>query len=128
MDFRFNDFFESYGNAFDNRDIEAVLNHYHYPCLMNFKNEVFACKNKDELRDVMLRMFRFLASEDSRDHVTSSSLTSLLTLADNNQIVSLIWKIENKKGQELYQFHVHYQIIQKDGTYKIVVVTNPDMN
>lgn len=120
MDYNFGDFFDNYAAAFDNQDLNSILEHFHYPCLIIAGPHVIACKDKDEMLHVVKGKYRYKIA-GGVDQRTSYSLTSLFPLDDNNLIVSMLWRIENKIGQEIAKFHGTYQLIQKEESFKIVV-------
>lgn len=121
------DFLDSYTRAFDNKDMNALLEHYYYPCLLTTGQSVIACKNKEEMHDVIKHSSRFI-SGGNIEHKTSYTLTSLYPLEDNNQIISLIWRVNNRLGQEVSKFHTNYHLIKDKETYKIIVIMLPEEN
>lgn len=120
MDYNFSDFFDSYATAFNNQDMDSILEHFHYPCLLIAGQHVIICKDKDDMHKVVKGKFRYKTA-GGVDQRTSYSLTSLIPLDENNQIVSILWRIENKIGQEVSKFPCTYQLLQKEESFKIVV-------
>lgn len=125
MEYNFSDFLDSYAVAFNNQDMNHILEHFHYPCLIIAGQHVITCKDKKELNTLIKGKFRYIIAEGI-DQSTSYSLTSLFPLDDNNLIISLLWRSENRAGQELSKFHCSYQLIKKEQSFKIVVALLPE--
>ena len=61
IDHLLSDFLDSYTRAFDNKDMDALLEHFYYPCLLITGQSAISSKNKEELRDVLQRYSRYIA-------------------------------------------------------------------
>ena len=125
IDCSLSDFLDSYTRAFDKKDMDAILEHFYYPCLLITSQSVIASKNKEEMHETIKRYSRYIAGGQIA-HKTTYALKSLYPLDDNNLIISLLWRITDKSGPEISKFHCNYQLIQKQQTYKIVVIMLPE--
>jgi hypothetical protein len=97
IDHLLSDFLDSYTRAFDNKDMDAILEHFYYPCLLITGQSAIGSKNKEELRDVIQRYSRYIAGGQLALS-TSYSLRSFYHLDDNNIIISLLWQVSDRSG------------------------------
>lgn len=125
MDYTFGDFLDSYARAFDRKDMNSILEHFHYPCLVLEGQKVTACNNKEELKPLVSRKFRYITASGV-DQQTSYDVKTLLPWEDFSLILSLDWITQNRAGQQIAKFHCNYHLLKKDNSFKIVIASLPE--
>jgi hypothetical protein len=124
-DCNLNEFLEGFAYAFDAQDMDRILEYFYYPCLLITDQSVTASKNKEEMHQVVKGYARYITG-GRVEHQTSYTLTSLIPLDEKNLVISLLWRINSRSGQEVSQFRCSYHLIKKQQEFKIVVIILPE--
>lgn len=122
MDYEFSDFFDNYTEAFDIKKIDRILKYFNNPCLIIIDKNVFVCSTAKDVERVITNSSRFLSTEPT-DFKNTYSIRNLFTLDDDNQLVTLFWRVENRAGQEVFKYSANYHLMKTNKEVKIVAVT-----
>lgn len=115
-------FFDSYLAAFNKKDLDTLLKHFHSPCLIIFGERISAYASHDELKQNLLSLFQIYRQKGYSE--ASYVIQSQLAFNPTNHLVKVLWTIKDQNNKELAQFSTHYQLHTNKNDTKIVVATN----
>lgn len=116
------EFFNSYAQAYDKKDVDATVDFFHLPSLVIFGPRISTYTKKEEIQASLQQLMGLYKQKGFGK--TNFTITSVLSFDKNNHVVTLLWTVLNKEGQQATQFHCNYQLIQTPKGLKIIVVTN----
>lgn len=114
----FLDFITQYGQAFDNYDLQAILNYYHTPCFV-FKTGILFANLDESIKRVN---FQDLLESYRQEGYANAEIHNfeLISMGQHGGIVTVEWVCRRNDGTVVFDFWDSYHLIRIDGTWKIL--------
>jgi hypothetical protein len=114
----FFDFISRYGRAFDNFDIQTILNYYHTPCFIFKSGKLFA--NLTE--NTKFKYFRDLLEDYRQEGYANAEIPNfeLKRMGQDSVLITVEWVCKRSDGTIAFDFWDSYHLIYLDGNWKIL--------
>jgi len=114
----FRDFITNYGRAWDNYDLQTILDYYYMPCFIFKAGQVFA--NMTERSKY--HYFQNLLSAYQQQGVVQAEIPNfeMKTLGDNSALITVEWICKRADRAVVFDFWDSYHLIRIDGRWKIL--------
>ena len=114
----FRDFIKIYGRAFDNYDLQSILDYYYTPCFIFKAGKVYA----NVTEEAKQRYFQDLLKDYRRQQVTQAEIPhfEVKILGDNSALVTVEWVCRRADGSVVFDFWDSYFLIHIDGRWRIL--------
>jgi len=114
----FIDFITQYGHAFDNYDLQTILNTYHTPCFI-FKDGTLFANLTEETK---LLYFQDLLESYRKQEYASAEIPhfDIKVMGQDSALVTVEWICKRSDGTIAFEFWDAYHLIRIDGNWKIL--------
>jgi hypothetical protein len=114
----FIDFITQYGHAFDNYDLQTILNSYHTPCFIFKDGKLFANLNEDTKH----QYFQDLLESYREQDYASAEIPhfDIKVMGQDSALVTVQWVCKRSDGTIAFDFWDAYHLIHIDGIWKIL--------
>ncbi len=117
----FEEYFQSYANAFDESDPERITSHYHCPCTMVNAGSITTFDTRASLLRNMEALLRYNEAE-GYDHSAASAFR-VDQQARNLAIVDVRWRVYRQDDSVLWDWGNSYNLVDYGAGWKILVST-----
>ena len=114
----FIDFITQYGQAFDNYDLQTILNAYHTPCFI-FKDGTLFANLTEETK---LQYFQDLLESYREQGYASAEIPQfeIKVIGQDSALVTVEWVCKRSDGTIAFDFWDAYHLIYINGNWKIL--------
>lgn len=114
----FLDFITRYGYAFDNYDLQTILNYYHTPCFIFKSGTLFA--NLTE--DTKLKYFQDLLKSYRQEGFSNAEIPNfeVKRMGRESVLITVEWLCKRNDGTIAFDFWDSYHLILINGNWKIL--------
>ena len=122
------DFFDSYREAFERYDVDAVADHFTFPLHIAGDSDpvdircVVARDEWLETLTMLLDLYRGFGVTTAA--VLDSNTTSL---SDRIAQAAMHWSLRNSTDEEIYDFHGVYTLVAVDGVFHIAAIAHDEL-
>ena len=112
------DFIKNYGNAFDNYDLQTILNYYHTPCFI-FKSGILFANLTEGTK---LQYFQDLLESYRQQEYSNAEISNfdLKVMGPDSALVTVEWICKRSDGSIVFDFWDAYHLIRLDGIWKML--------
>ena len=114
-------FFDSYREAFDRLDADAVARHYHVPSMLIDGDTCVIWTTEEEVRSNMRALTAYYRS-DGFDHATFET-RAVVQLRRDSVFVDISWAIDRTGDLATRQFGTAYNLERNEQGWRIIVCT-----
>lgn len=114
----FLDFISRYGRAFDNFDIQTILNYYHTPCFTFKFGKLFAHLTEE----IKLKYFQDLLESYRQEGYANAEIPNfeLKRMGKESVLLTVEWVCKRSDGTIAFDFWDSYHLIYIDENWKIL--------
>ena len=114
----FKDFMKKYGDAWDNYDLQTILNYYHTPCFI-FKSGMLFANLTEETK---LQYFQDLLASYRQQEYSYAEIHNfdLKVMGPESALVTVRWICKRPDGSIAFDYRDSYHLIHIDGMWKIL--------
>ncbi len=114
----FKKFITDYGQAWDNYDLQTIIDHYYTPCFIFKAGKVYA----NVTEEVKLRYFQNLLEAYQQQRVSQAEIPhcEVKSLGDNSALVTVEWVCKRADGAVVFDYWDSYHLIRIDRQWKIL--------
>ena len=114
----FRNFITNYGQAWDNYDLQTILDYYYMPCFIFKAGQVFA----NVTEETKYYYFRDLLEAYQRQKIVRTEIPhcEVKPLGDNSTLITVEWVCKGADGTVIFDFWDSYHLIHIDGQWKIL--------
>jgi hypothetical protein len=114
----FIDFIRVYGLAFDNYDLQTILNYYHTPCFIFKTGTLFANLTEETKHQYFHDL---LESYRQQDYANAEiPYFDIKVMGQDSVLVTVEWVCKRSDGTIAFDFWDAYHLIRIDGNWKIL--------
>jgi hypothetical protein len=114
----FRNFITKYGEAWDEYDLETILDYYHLPSFVFKEGHVFA----NTTPDAKHRYFKDLVGTYEQERIVHADIPHFAekSLGENSALVTVEWVCKRADGSAGFDFWDPYLLIRVEGQWKIL--------
>ena len=114
----FRNFITDYGRAWDNYDLQTILDYYYMPCFIFKAGQVFA----NVTEEVKHLYFKNLLDNYKVQNVAHAEIPhcEIKLLGDNSALITVEWVCKRGDGTVVFDFWDSYHLIHIDAQWKIL--------
>lgn len=112
------DYITRYGQAFDNYDLETILDYYHTPCFIFKSGILFSNVNQQIKREY----FQDLLDSYRKEGYANAEIPNfeIIRMGTDSVLITVEWVCKRSDGSLAFDFWDSYFLILIDGLWKIL--------
>ena len=114
----FIDFIQQYGRAWDNYDLQSILNFYHTPCFIFKSGKLFANLTEEAKRQYFQDLLEVYRQQDYEK--AEIPHCEIKFLGQDSAYVTVEWVCKRTDGTVAFDFWDTYHLIHMDNNWKIL--------
>ena len=114
----FIDFIQQYGHAWDNYDLQAILNCYHTPCFIFKSGKLFVNLTEEAKRQYFWDLLESYRQQDYEKAEIPHCEIKLL--GQDSALITVEWVCKRSDGTIAFDFWDNYHLIRIDARWKIL--------
>lgn len=122
------DFFDSYREAFESFDVDAIAGHFTFPLQIAGDSDPVDLRCVDG-RDEWLETLTMLLDLYRGFGVTTAAVleSTITSLSDRIAHAGMHWSLRNSSDEEVYDFHGVYTLVVVDGDFRIAAIAHDEL-
>lgn len=114
----FQNFIAAYGRAWDNNDLQTILDYYHTPCFIFKGGRLYDNASAETKR----RYFEDILADYRQQQAIRAEIPhfEVKTLGDNSALITVRWFGKRADGVVAFDYLDSYLLIRLDGQWKIL--------
>jgi hypothetical protein len=114
----FKEFILQYGRAWDNYDIQTILDYYYTPCFIFKSGKVFANVTEEAKRRYFQDLLVIYRQQDYTQAIIPNF--EVQALGRNSALITVEWVCKRADSSVVFDFWDSYHVIRIDGQWKIL--------
>ena len=122
------DFFDSYREAFERFDVDAVADHFTFPLQVAGDSEPVDLRCV-ATRDEWLETLTMLIDLYKGFGVTTATIvrSTVTSLTDRIAHAAMHWSLRDGSDQEVYDFNGVYTLVAVDGEFRVAAIAHDEL-